>query len=34
VVRVTPYASTVIIVRHIQPTIHDGMSVRVTGKMP
>ena len=34
VVRVTPYASTVIIVRHIQPTIREGMTVRVTGKMP
>jgi LysM repeat protein len=34
VVRVTPYASTVIIVRQIQPTIRDGMPVQVTGKMP
>ena len=34
VVRVTQYASTVIIVRQIQPTIRDGMPVRVTGKMP
>ncbi|MEP6549988.1 MAG: hypothetical protein ABJB95_02330, partial [Gemmatimonadales bacterium] len=32
VVRVTPYASTVIIVRQIQPTIRDGMQVRITGK--
>jgi hypothetical protein len=34
VVRVTPYASTVIIVRQIQPTIRDGMPVQLTGKMP
>jgi hypothetical protein len=34
VVRVTPYASTVIIVRQTQPTIRDGMPVQVTGKMP
>jgi LysM repeat protein len=34
VVRVTPYASTVMIVRQIQPTIRDGMPVRLTGKMP
>jgi LysM repeat protein len=34
VVRVTPYASTVIIVRQTQPTIRDGMPVRLTGKMP
>ncbi|MEO8580243.1 MAG: LysM peptidoglycan-binding domain-containing protein [Gemmatimonadales bacterium] len=32
VVRVTPYASTVIIVRQSQPTIRDGMQVRITGK--
>jgi LysM repeat protein len=30
VVRVTPYASTVIIVRQVQPTIREGMPVRVT----
>jgi hypothetical protein len=29
VVRVTPYAATVIIVRQDQPTIRDGMPVRV-----
>jgi LysM repeat protein len=34
VVRVTQYASTVMIVRQIQPTIRDGMPVRLTGKMP
>jgi hypothetical protein len=34
VVRVTPYASSVIIVRQVQPTIHDGMTVRVTGTTP
>ena len=34
VVRVTAYASTVIIVRQIQPTIRDGMPVQLTGKMP
>lgn len=34
IVRVTPYASTAIIVRQIQPTIRDGMQVRLTGKMP
>lgn len=34
VVRVTPYASTVIIVRQTQPTIRDGMPVQLTGKMP
>ena len=34
VVRVTPYAATTIIVRHAQPTIRDGMAVRLTGKMP
>ncbi|MGH7603471.1 MAG: LysM peptidoglycan-binding domain-containing protein [Gemmatimonadaceae bacterium] len=32
VVRVTPYAATVIIVHQIQPTIRDGMPVRLTGK--
>jgi hypothetical protein len=34
VVRVTPFASTAIIVRQSQPTIRDGMPVRLTGKMP
>jgi len=34
VVRVTPFASTAIIVRQDQPTIRDGMPVRLTGKMP
>jgi LysM domain-containing protein len=34
VVRVTPYAATAIIVRQTQPTIRDGMPVRLTGKMP
>jgi LysM repeat protein len=34
VVRVTPYASTVIIVKQTQPTIRDGMPVRLTGTMP
>ena len=34
VVRVTQYAATTIIVRQTQPTIRDGMPVRVTGKMP
>ena len=33
VVRVTPYGSTAIIVKQIQPTIRDGMPVRLTGKM-
>jgi len=32
VVRVTPYASTAIVVRQTQPTIRDGMPVRLTGK--
>ncbi|MGH7652996.1 MAG: LysM peptidoglycan-binding domain-containing protein [Gemmatimonadaceae bacterium] len=32
VVRVTPYASSVIIVRQMQPTIRDGMPVRLTAK--
>ncbi|HEY5022408.1 MAG TPA: hypothetical protein VII30_07980, partial [Gemmatimonadaceae bacterium] len=31
VVRVTRFAATVIILRQIQPTIRDGMPVRVTG---
>ena len=34
VVRVTPFAATTIIVRQLQPTIRDGMPVRLTGKMP
>ena len=34
VVRVTPYAATVIITGQDQPTIRDGMPVRLTGKMP
>jgi len=34
VVRVTPYATTAIIVRQEQPTIRDGMPVALTGKMP
>jgi LysM repeat protein len=32
VVRVTPYATTAIIVRQAQPTLRDGMPARVTGK--
>ena len=34
VVRVTPYASSVLIVRQVQPTIRDGMKVRLTAKAP
>ncbi len=34
VVRVTPYAASVLIVRQVQPTIRDGMSVRLTGTTP
>jgi len=34
VVRVTPYAATVIILKQNQPTIRDGMPVRQTGTMP
>jgi hypothetical protein len=34
VVRVTPFAATAIIVRQAQPTIRDGMPVRMTGRMP
>jgi LysM domain-containing protein len=34
IVRVTPFAATAIIVRQEQPTIRDGMPVRLTGKMP
>jgi hypothetical protein len=32
VVRVTPYATTAIIVSQVQPTIREGMPVRLTGK--
>jgi hypothetical protein len=32
-VRVTPYATTAIIVGQAQPTIREGMPVRLTGKM-
>ncbi len=32
VVRITPYAATAIIVSHAQPTIREGMPVRMTGK--
>jgi hypothetical protein len=34
VVRVTPFASSVIIVRQVQPTIREGMQVRLTAKAP
>jgi hypothetical protein len=34
VVRVTPYATSVLIVRQTQPTIRDGMPVRLTGTTP
>jgi LysM repeat protein len=34
VVRVTPFAATTIIISQIQPTIREGMPVRLTGKMP
>ena len=34
VVRVTPFATTTIIIRQAQPTIREGMPVRLTGKMP
>jgi hypothetical protein len=34
VVRVTEYAATTIIIKQIQPTVRDGMLVRLTGKMP
>lgn len=33
VVRVTPYAATAIIISQTQPTIREGMSVQMTGKM-
>ena len=34
VVRVTPYAATVIIVKQTQPTVRDGMPVRQTATIP
>ena len=34
VVRVTPFATTAIIISQTQPTIREGMAVRLTGKMP
>ena len=34
VVRVTPYASTAIITRQVQPTIREGMPARLAGRMP
>ena len=34
VVRTTRYAASVLIVRQNQPTIHDGMTVRLTGTTP
>lgn len=34
VVRVTPYATSVVIIRQVQPTIREGMPVRLTGKTP
>jgi hypothetical protein len=34
VVRVTPYAATVILTRQIQPTVRDGMPVRQTATSP
>jgi LysM repeat protein len=34
VVRVTPSASTVIITGQVQPTIREGMPVRLSGRMP
>jgi hypothetical protein len=34
VVRVTQFAATTIIVGQNQPTIREGMPVRLTGKMP
>ena len=33
VVRVTPFSATAIIIRQNQPTIRDGMPVRLTGKL-
>jgi hypothetical protein len=34
VVRVTRFAATTIILSQMQPTIREGMPVRLTGKMP
>lgn len=34
VVRVTPFGSTVILIRQTQPTIREGMPVRQTGTLP
>jgi hypothetical protein len=34
VVRVTPYGSTAIITRQVQPTIREGMPARLAGRMP
>jgi len=34
VVRVTPFAATTIVIKQLQPTIREGMPVRLTGKMP
>jgi LysM repeat protein len=34
IVRVTPYGSTAIITRQIQPTIREGMPARLAGRMP
>lgn len=34
VVKVTPYASTAIVLTHTQPVIKEGMPVRLTAKMP
>ena len=34
VVRVTPYATTAIIVNHTQPTVRDDMTVRLSARMP
>ena len=33
-VRVTPFATTAIIIGHVQPTIREGMAVQLVGKMP
>jgi len=33
VVRVTPYATTAIIIKQVQPTVRDGMPARLTGKL-
>jgi hypothetical protein len=32
-VRVTQYSATAIIIKQIQPTVRDGMPVRLTGKL-